>query len=55
MDFDDTPQEAAFRAKARAWIDANGPKHLDAELKRAGFASSGVERSEEHTSELQSR
>ena len=43
MDFDDTPQEAAFRAKARAWIDANAPKHLDAELKRAGFASSGVE------------
>ena len=43
MDFDDTPEEAAFRAKARAWIDANGPKHLAAELKRAGFASSGVE------------
>ena len=43
MDFDDTPEEAAFRAKARAWIAANGPKHLDAELKRAGFASSGVE------------
>src|SRR5512140_3747426 len=43
MDFDDTPQEAAFRAEVRAWIDANAPKHLEAELKRAGFGSSGVE------------
>ncbi|HZA87293.1 MAG TPA: acyl-CoA dehydrogenase family protein, partial [Acidimicrobiales bacterium] len=23
MDFDDTPEEAAFRAEARAWLDAN--------------------------------
>ena len=23
MDFNDTPQEAAFRAEARAWLDAN--------------------------------
>ena len=23
MDFNDTPEEAAFRAKARAWLDAN--------------------------------
>jgi alkylation response protein AidB-like acyl-CoA dehydrogenase len=43
MDFDDTPQEAAFRAEVRKWIDANAPKHLEKELKRAGFASSGVE------------
>ncbi len=28
MDFNDTAQEAAFRAEARAWIDANAPKHL---------------------------
>jgi acyl-CoA dehydrogenase len=42
MDFDDTPEEAAFRARVRAWIDANAPKELDAELRRAGFASSGV-------------
>jgi len=42
MNFDDTPEEAAFRAKARAWLDANAPKHLEAELRRAGFASSGV-------------
>lgn len=42
MDFEDTPQEAAFRAEARAWIDANAPKHLLAELKNASFASNGV-------------
>jgi acyl-CoA dehydrogenase len=42
MDFDDTPEEAAYRAKVRAWLDANAPKELEAELKRAGFASSGV-------------
>lgn len=43
MDFDDTPEEAAFRAKARAFVDTHGPKHLATELKRAGFASSGLE------------
>ena len=32
MNFDDTPQEAIFRAEARAWIDANAPKHLEPEL-----------------------
>src|SRR5258708_27982644 len=31
MNFDDTPQEAAFRATAREWIDANAPKELEAE------------------------
>lgn len=28
MDFNDTPQEATFRAAARAWIDANAPAPL---------------------------
>jgi alkylation response protein AidB-like acyl-CoA dehydrogenase len=32
MNFDDTPQEASFRAEARAWIEANAPKELEAEL-----------------------
>jgi len=32
MNFDDTPQEAAFRTEARAWISANAPKELEAEL-----------------------
>jgi alkylation response protein AidB-like acyl-CoA dehydrogenase len=38
MNFDDTPEEAAFRAEVRAWIDANAPKELRAELETAGFA-----------------
>ncbi len=42
MDFDDTPQEADFRTRARAWIEANAPKHLAPELKRASFGSSAV-------------
>lgn len=42
MDFNDTPQEAAFRSEARAWIAANAPKHLEAELKRASFGSNGI-------------
>ena len=25
MDFDDTPQEAEFRAEARAWLEAHAP------------------------------
>ena len=28
MDFDDTPEEAAFRAEARAWLEANFPASL---------------------------
>ncbi|WP_417519970.1 acyl-CoA dehydrogenase family protein [Minwuia sp.] len=28
MNFDDTPQEAEFRATVRSWIDANAPHHL---------------------------
>jgi acyl-CoA dehydrogenase len=37
MNFDDTPQEAAFRAEARAWIAANAPKEYEDELKRASL------------------
>ncbi len=37
MNFDDTPQEAAFRAEARAWIDANAPKQFEAELAKASL------------------
>ncbi len=33
MDFEDTPEEAAFRAEVRGWIDANAPKDLAPELK----------------------
>jgi acyl-CoA dehydrogenase len=31
MDFDDTPEEAIFRAEARAWLDANAKRKVDAE------------------------
>src|ERR1700710_608724 len=37
MNFDDTPQEAAFRAEARKWIKANAPKELEQELSEAGM------------------
>ncbi|MEZ5728089.1 MAG: acyl-CoA dehydrogenase [Burkholderiaceae bacterium] len=37
MNFDDTPQEAAFRALAREWIDAHAPHELRPELELAGF------------------
>src|ERR1700677_670554 len=42
MNFDDTPEEAAFRAEVRAWIDANAPRRLHAELAVAGFGSDGI-------------
>jgi alkylation response protein AidB-like acyl-CoA dehydrogenase len=37
MNFDDTPQEAAFRAEARQWIDANAPKQYQAELSKSSL------------------
>ena len=37
MNFDDTPQEAAFRAEARAWIAANAPREFEDELRRASL------------------
>jgi alkylation response protein AidB-like acyl-CoA dehydrogenase len=37
MNFDDTPQEAAFRAEARKWIDANAPKDLEEELSKSSL------------------
>ncbi len=42
MNFDDTPEEAAFRAVARAWIQANAPRELEAELKSGGFGNNGL-------------
>src|SRR3981081_197414 len=38
MNFDDTPQEAAFRAEAKAWISANAPKQYEDERKRPSLA-----------------
>ncbi len=37
MDFNDTPQEAEFRAEARAWIAANAPAHLHDALASSTF------------------
>src|SRR6201994_4957111 len=38
MNFDDTPQEAAFRAEAKAWIAANAPKQYEDELRKSSLA-----------------
>src|SRR5664279_4267309 len=37
MNFDDTPQEAAFRGQAKAWIAANAPKQYEEELKKSSL------------------
>ena len=37
MNFDDTPQEAAFRAEARKWIDANAPREFEEELTKSSL------------------
>jgi len=37
MNFDDTPQEAAFRAEARKWVEANAPKDLHDELSQSSL------------------
>src|SRR3954453_4348773 len=39
MNFDDTPQEAASRAEAKAWICANAPKQYEAELRKSSLGS----------------
>src|ERR1700761_1617707 len=44
MDFDDTPQEAEFRAIARKWIDDNAPKELKAELSRSSLGRIQLQR-----------
>jgi len=37
MNFDDTPQEAAFRSQARSWIAANAPKQYEQELRKSSL------------------
>ncbi|HVR30611.1 MAG TPA: acyl-CoA dehydrogenase family protein [Thermoanaerobaculia bacterium] len=57
MDLHDTPQEAAFRAEVRAWLDENVPKHLLPALEGASFGKSPF-RGEEylrHAREWQAR
>ncbi|MGB3808765.1 MAG: acyl-CoA dehydrogenase [Parvibaculum sp.] len=43
MNFDDTPQEAAFRKEVRAWLDANAPRQYEAGLKSSGFGHTALE------------
>jgi hypothetical protein len=42
MDFEDTVEEAQFRSQVRSWIQANAPKHLESELRRASFGDAGI-------------
>ncbi len=42
MDFTDSPEEAAYRAKARAWLEANAPKFA----RKAGSASDEMDAGE---------
>ncbi len=38
MDFDDTPEEAAFRAEVRSWLEGHAPRRADAERPRVPVA-----------------
>ncbi|MDH5567981.1 MAG: acyl-CoA dehydrogenase family protein, partial [Myxococcales bacterium] len=35
MDFDDTPEEAAFRQQVRSWLDANAERRTPGERREA--------------------
>ena len=37
MDFNDTPEEAEFRAEARAWLEANAPKNWQKRMQTEGM------------------
>jgi len=43
MNFNDTPQEATFRAEARAWIAANAPKQYEEELRKSSLGRTRLE------------
>ena len=44
MDFDDTPEEAAFRAEARAWLEAHAPAHVAPRTARSSGGDEWVQR-----------
>src|SRR4030081_3312665 len=46
MNFDDTPQEAAFRAEARQWIGANAPREFEAELSKSSLGRIRLQKAE---------
>src|ERR1700719_3734297 len=43
MNFDDTPQEASFRAQAKAWIADNAPKQYEDELRKSSLGRTRLE------------
>ena len=57
MDLKDTAEQAEFRAEARAWLDANQPKHLLPELQKATFGKSPfkAEQHLQHSREWQAK
>jgi alkylation response protein AidB-like acyl-CoA dehydrogenase len=42
VNFDDTPEEAAFRSQVRTWIDENAPKHLHDRLANPGAGADSL-------------
>jgi hypothetical protein len=42
MNFDDTPQEAAFRAEAKAWIAANAPRQYEEDLCKSSLGRTQI-------------
>ena len=57
MDLQDTPQEAEFRAEARAWLDENAPQELLPQLQQSGFGKSAFKGDEyvEHCQSWQAK
>src|SRR4030088_71815 len=46
MNFDDTPQEAAFRAEARQWIGGHAPKEFGAERSKSSLGRIRLQKAE---------
>ncbi|MDP3299365.1 MAG: acyl-CoA dehydrogenase, partial [Phenylobacterium sp.] len=42
MDFNDTPEEAAYRQQVREWLTANAPKKREGEPDPLGESSDGL-------------
>ena len=42
MDFSDSPQEAAFRAEVRDFIDGSAPHYLAEHLAKSGFGNTNT-------------
>src|ERR1700732_2269125 len=42
MNFDDTPQEAAFRTEAKVWISAHAPKQYEEDLRKSSLGRTQI-------------